>query len=59
MAGFSRRNDRVFIFEMQNYRTEDDLIYEPDNDSSCKLDDSFVSELFQSDSKSEFEGFDI
>ena len=37
--------------------SEDHLIYEAeDND---ELDDSFVRELFQSDSESEFEGFDI
>ena len=35
--------------------TEDHLVYEPDNE----LDDSVVQELFDSDSESEFEGFDI
>ena len=39
--------------------SEDDLVYEADNDCNSELDDSFARELFQSDSESEFEGFDI
>lgn len=39
--------------------SEDDLVYEAEDDCSSELDDSFARELFQSDSESEFEGFDI
>ena len=39
--------------------SEDDLVYEADDDCNSELDDSFARELFQSDSESEFEGFDI
>ena len=39
--------------------SEDDLVYEADDDSNSELDDSFARELCQSDSESEFEGFDI
>ena len=60
MAGFSRRNDQVFKKISNSLDgTEDDLIYKPDGDSDCELDDSFVRELFQPHSWSEFEGFDI
>ena len=37
--------------------SEDDLVYEVNEETVD--DDSFVRELFESDSKSEFEGFDI
>ena len=36
--------------------SEDELIYNSANDTD-ELDDSFVRELFQSDSESDFEGF--
>ena len=39
--------------------SEDDLVYEANDDCNSELDDSFARELFQSDSESEFEGFDI
>ena len=39
--------------------SEDNLVYEADDDCNSELDDSFARELFQSDSESEFEGFDI
>ncbi|PFX12576.1 Pogo transposable element with KRAB domain [Stylophora pistillata] len=39
--------------------SEDDLVYEANDDCNNELDDSFARELFQSDSESEFEGFDI
>ena len=38
--------------------SEDDLVYEANDDCNNELDDSFARELFQSDSESEFEGFD-
>ena len=37
--------------------SEDDLAYEPSKDSAEEIDDSAISELFESDSESEFEGF--
>ena len=37
--------------------SENDLVYEPSEDSAAELDDSAISELFESDSESEFEGF--
>ena len=37
--------------------SEDDLVYEPSEDSAAELGDSAISELFESDSESEFEGF--
>ena len=37
--------------------SEDDLVYEPSEDSAAELDDSAIRELFESDSESEFEGF--
>ena len=37
--------------------SEDDLVYEPSEDSAAGLDDSAISELFESESESEFEGF--
>ena len=39
--------------------SEDDLVYEANDDCNRELNDSFARELFQSDSESEFEGFDI
>jgi len=39
--------------------SEDDLVYEADDDFNSELDDSLTRELFQSDSESEFDGFDI
>lgn len=36
--------------------TEDDLVYNS-TDNTVELDDSFVQELFASDSESDFEGF--
>lgn len=60
MAGYFGRNDQVFISEMWNYQqSEDDLVYTAGDDCNGELDDSFARELFQSDSESEFEGFDI
>ena len=38
------------------YGTEDDLVYNSTEDT-VELDDSFVQELFASDSESDFEGF--
>ena len=38
--------------------SEDDVVYEANDDCNNELDDSFARELFQSDSESEFEGFD-
>ena len=37
--------------------SEDDLVYEPSEDIAAELDDAAISELFESDSESEFEGF--
>ena len=37
--------------------SEDDLVYEPSEDSVAELDDSAIRELFESDFESEFEGF--
>ena len=37
--------------------SEDDLVYE--NSDELIDDDSFVREMFKSDSESDFEGFDI
>ena len=37
--------------------SEDNLVYEPSEDSAAELDDSAIRELFESDSESEFEGF--
>ena len=37
--------------------SEEDLVYEPSEDSAAELDDSAISEVFESDSESEFEGF--
>ena len=37
--------------------SEDDLVYE--NSEELIDDDSFVREMFESDSESDFEGFDI
>ena len=37
--------------------SEDDLVYEPGEDSAAEFDDSAMSELFESDSELEFEGF--
>ena len=37
--------------------SEDDLVHEPSEDSAAELDDSAISEFFESDSESEFEGF--
>ena len=39
--------------------TEDDLVYEAEDPCNSELDDSFARPLFQSDSESEFEGFEI
>ena len=36
--------------------TEDDLVYDSIEDTG-ELDDSFIAELFASDSESDFEGF--
>ena len=36
--------------------TEDDLVYDS-TENTGELDDSFVAELFASDSESDFEGF--
>ena len=36
--------------------TEDDLVYDSIEDTD-ELDDSFIAELFASDSESDFEGF--
>ena len=35
--------------------SDDDLVYEPSKDSAAELDDSAISELFESDSELEFE----
>ena len=37
--------------------SEDDLVYEPSEDSVAELNDSVIRELFESDFKSEYEGF--
>ena len=37
--------------------SEDVLVYEPSEDSAAEPNDSAISELFESDSESEFEGF--
>ena len=37
--------------------SEDDLVYE--NSEELINDDSFVREMFESDSESDFEGFDV
>ena len=37
--------------------SEDNLVYEPSEDSAAELDDSAIREHFESDSESEFEGF--
>ena len=37
--------------------SEDDLVYEPSEDSAAELDDSVIRELFESDFESEFKGF--
>ena len=39
--------------------TEDDLVYEAEDACNIELHDSFARQLFQSDSESEFEGFEI
>ena len=49
--------------EMRNHQQSgwlrEDLVYEADDDFNSELDDSYTRELFQSDSESEFDGFDI
>ena len=40
-----------------NLDGSDYLVYEPSEDGAAELDDSAISELFESDSESEFEGF--
>ena len=37
--------------------SEDDLVYEPSEDSAAELNDSAIRELFESDFESEFKGF--
>ena len=39
--------------------TEDDLVYEAEDACNSEFDDSFARQLFQSDSESKFEGFEI